>query len=73
MYLLPQARRQGLGQFLLMELEDIIKTQAFEAILIETSTQLPEAIKLYERNHYAPHTEVETQRCDRAYIKYIKD
>jgi putative acetyltransferase len=71
MYLLPIARRQGLGCFLLNELETQIQSQNFEAILIETSTKLEAAIKLYEGRHYSPFEDVETERCDRAYIKYI--
>ena len=71
MYLLPQVRGQGLGQFLLSELETVIQQNPFEAILIETSTKLSAAMSLYERNAYSPYEEVETERCDRAYIKYL--
>jgi len=71
MYLLPPARRQGLGRFLLKELESQIQSQKFEAILIETSTKLKGAIELYEKSGYLPFDEVETERCDRAYLKYL--
>lgn len=71
MYLLPESRRQGLGRFLLRELEAQIHPPKFDAILIETSTQLPGAMMLYEKSGYSPFEEVETERCDRAYIKYL--
>lgn len=71
MYLRPQVRGQGLGHFLLAELESYIRSLDFEAIQLETSTKLTAAIKLYERNGYQPMDEVETARCDRAYEKYL--
>ncbi|MEM8781099.1 MAG: GNAT family N-acetyltransferase [Cyanobacteria bacterium P01_G01_bin.49] len=71
MYLLPQVRKQGLGKFLLEQLEIAIKQQGFTKILIETSSLLKEAVILYEKNGYLPIIEVETKRCDRAYVKEL--
>lgn len=71
MYLLPAARGQGLGRFLLKKLEDAIATKGFEQIWIETASVLKEAVKLYEGSGYEPTTGVETERCDRVYVKNL--
>jgi putative acetyltransferase len=71
MYLLPQARRLGLGKFLLQELEKAIALKGFQQIWIETASVLVEAIKLYESSSYHPATGVETVRCDRIYLKNL--
>ncbi|WAL58672.1 GNAT family N-acetyltransferase [Thermocoleostomius sinensis] len=71
MYLLPTARGQGLGRFLLQTLETAIAARGFKQIWIETATALKEAIYLYERSGYQPATGVETPRCDRVYVKHL--
>ncbi|MEA5554102.1 GNAT family N-acetyltransferase [Anabaena cylindrica UHCC 0172] len=71
MYLLPSARGLGLGKYLLQELEKTILSRGFEQIWIETASVLKEAVKLYESNGYIPTTGVDTQRCDRIYVKYL--
>ncbi len=73
MYLLPAARGFGLGTFLLKELERSIARNGFEQIWIETASVLKEAVQLYERNGYQPTTGVETDRCDRVYVKRLVD
>ena len=72
MYILPAARGQGLGKFLLQELESKIIARGFDEIWIETASVLKKAVKMYENNGYMPTTGVETQRCDRVYKKVIK-
>lgn len=72
MYLLPEARGQGLGRFLLEALESTIATRNFEQIWIETASVLAEAVKLYESSGYKAATGVETERCDRVYLKVLK-
>ena len=67
MYILPAVRRQGLGKFLLQELESKIIARGFDEIWIETASILQEAVILYENNGYLPTTGVETLRCDRVY------
>ncbi|MEA5472566.1 GNAT family N-acetyltransferase, partial [Spirulina sp. 06S082] len=69
MYLLPEVRGQGLGHFLLQQLEMAIAARGFQEIWLETATILKEAVKLYESYGYQISTGVETQRCDRLYIK----
>lgn len=69
MYLLPTVRGQGLGKFLLQQLEAAIQAKGFQEIWIETASVLQEAVKLYESHGYLPSTGVETARCDRVYVK----
>ncbi|MEQ9626558.1 GNAT family N-acetyltransferase [Coleofasciculus chthonoplastes] len=71
MYLLPEFRGQGLGKFLLQQLEQIIANRGFQQIWIETASALKEAIQLYESSGYQPTTGVETKRCDRVYVKQL--
>ncbi len=72
MYLLPTARGQGLGRFLLQSLETAAAARGYEQAWIETASVLAEAVTLYERSGYQPATGVETARCDRVYRKVIK-
>lgn len=68
MYLLPGARRQGLGRRLLRELIEAARSRGFSRIVLETASVLKEAIALYEsfgfektqREHLA-------DRCDQAF------
>jgi putative acetyltransferase len=71
MYLLSASRGQGLGRFLLTELERSIAQNNFQEIWVETATVLAKAVKLYESSGYLPATGVETARCDRVYVKYL--
>ena len=69
MYLIPQVRGQGLGRYLLEQLEKTIFERGFAEIWLETASVLQEAVQLYEKNGYQPATGVETPRCDRIYFK----
>lgn len=71
MYLLPAARGQGLGRFLLQQLEAAIAARGFQQIWIETASILTAAVKLYESSGYRPAVGVETARCDRVYLKLL--
>jgi putative acetyltransferase len=71
MYLLPIARGQGLGRYLLGELERSIAARGYREIWIETASVLKEAVQLYESSGYQSATGVETMRCDRVYVKSI--
>ncbi len=71
MYLLPRVRGQGLGYFLLRQLESAISARGYRQIWIETASILKEAVQLYEKNDYIPATGVETIRCDRVYVKHL--
>jgi putative acetyltransferase len=71
MYLLPEARGQGLGTFLLGELEEAIAQQGYQEIWLETASVLKEAVLLYEKQGYHPASGVDTPRCDRIYRKIL--
>jgi len=71
MYLLPHVRNKGLGKYLLQELEKAIAIKDYQEILIETASILKEAVVLYERNGYQPANDIETDRCDLAYLKRL--
>jgi putative acetyltransferase len=73
MYLLSSVRGLGLGKYLLQQLEAAIAHRGFEEIWIETASVLVEAVKLYEGNGYQLATGVETPRCDRVYVKFLRD
>jgi putative acetyltransferase len=71
MYLLPEARSKGLGQYLLWQLEQAIAAKGYQEIWLETVTVLKEAVQLYEKNDYQPASGVETERCDLVYVKHL--
>ncbi len=71
MYFVPAIRGLGLGRFLLKELERAIGDRGFTQIWIETASVLKEAVKLYETSGYRSTTGVETERCDRIYVKQL--
>ncbi|MEM9978440.1 MAG: GNAT family N-acetyltransferase [Cyanobacteria bacterium P01_D01_bin.2] len=72
MYLLPAVRGQGLGRFLLGQLEGAIAARGFHEIWLETATSLKQAVHMYESSGYQLATGVETSRCDRVYKKRIR-
>ncbi len=72
MYLLPKVRGQGLGVYLLEQLEIAIAIKDYQEIWIETATILKEAVRLYEHNGYQPASGVETARCDLVYLKRLR-
>lgn len=72
MYLRPEVRRQGLGRFLLRQLETAIAARGFAEIWVETASALKEAVMLYETSGYQPAIGVETARCDRVYVKRLE-
>lgn len=71
MYLLPKVRGQGLGHYLLKQLEQEIADQGFREIWVETASVLKEAVGLYESSGYLPTTGIETERCDLIYSKVL--
>ena len=72
MYLSTKARGQGLGKYLLVELERSILAHGYQEIWIETASVLTAAVRLYEASGYQPATGVETARCDRIYCKNLR-
>ena len=52
MYVLPEARNNGIANKLLSELEAWARELSFERCILETGKKQPEAIALYEKNGY---------------------
>jgi ribosomal protein S18 acetylase RimI-like enzyme len=52
MYVVPAARRRGLARLMLAELERTARAAGRRRILLETGTEQPEAIALYESEGY---------------------
>jgi putative acetyltransferase len=71
MYLAPTARKQGLGRWLLTQLEQQIKARGYTHIWIETVSQMQAAIHLYESSGYQRDSNVLVPRCDRSYLKSL--
>ena len=71
MYLSPDVRGQGLGRFLLAQLEQAAAEKGFAEAWVETATVLKEAVVLYEKNGYQSMSGVETDRCDLVYAKSL--
>lgn len=71
MYLLPEARGQQLGRFLLSQLETTAVQNGYTEIWIKTASVLKQAVSLYEQNGYAAAAGVETDRCDKVYRKIM--
>jgi putative acetyltransferase len=71
MYLSPDMRGQGLGRYLLQALESVITSKGYRHIWIQTASVLKEAVQLYERYGYERSTGVDTDRCDRIYLKSL--
>jgi putative acetyltransferase len=72
MYLDSKVRGQGLGKYLLAELERSILARGYDEIWIETASILTAAVQLYEANGYQPATGIETLRCDLIYVKDLR-
>ncbi len=51
-FVLPQARRQGIGQQLLTAVEDAARRHQVTRLRLDTGDYLTEARQLYERNGY---------------------
>ena len=74
MYLLPEARGQGLGRQLLALAERHALSAGFQVMQLETASVLKEAIALYERNGYQLSDQpLHTCRCDKMYQKKLSD
>ena len=54
MYVVPEARRQGLGRRLLEALEDAARELGYRAVRLDTGARQPHAQAMYERAGYHP-------------------
>lgn len=74
MYLLPEARGQGLGKASLTRLLDFAQAQGFQRLHLETNQVLKEAIALYLKFGFLPlKGHVHSGRCDQAYYLDLKE
>ena len=68
MYLLPEVRGQGLGRRLLDTLVGFARAVGYRRIVLESNSNLTEALQLYQRYGFAPvPPEHLSYRCDRAF------
>lgn len=69
MYLRRDYRGKGLGRMLLEDALARARELGFRRVTLETASVLKEAIRLYERYGFKPHTpEHLSHRCDQAYV-----
>ena len=73
MYLLPKARKKGIGKWMLTFLTAKAKEMGFRKVQLLTASPLLEAINLYEKSGF---TEMESPksgpRCDKAFYKQLQ-
>ncbi len=68
MYLLPEVRGQGLGRRLLDTLVGFARAVGYRRIVLESNSNLTEALQLYQRYGFVPvPPEHLSYRCDRAF------
>jgi putative acetyltransferase len=74
MYLLPEARRHGIGRALLEELISLAEERRFERVVLETASVLTEAIALYRKRGFVPVGRRSTalRQCDQAYALQLR-
>jgi putative acetyltransferase len=74
MYLLPKARRHGIGRALLEELISLAEERRFERVVLETASVLKEAIALYRKRGFVPVGRRSTalRQCDQAYALQLR-
>ena len=53
MYVAPSARGRGLARMLLQSLEDLAVARGYRLLRLETGTQQPEALRLYETSGWS--------------------
>ena len=69
MYLLKDARGQGLGRMLLNDLIAAARERGFERVVAETASVLREAIGLYRSSGFLPYKRAHmASRCDQAFV-----
>jgi ribosomal protein S18 acetylase RimI-like enzyme len=68
MYFLPGARGKGFGRRLLLELLREAKARGYRRVVLETASQLKEAIALYRSAGFQPYQREHLAcRCDQAF------
>lgn len=76
MYLLPQARGKGYGQWMLNFLLEKARTLNYQTVILETTTAFEEAIKLYEKHGFKPTKKTKgsgcSSSCERSFSLILK-
>lgn len=73
MYLLPQARGQGLGRQLLEDLIATARARGHARIVLDTASVLKEAIGLYRMRGFQPFENPErVRRCDQSFLLNLR-
>ena len=74
MYLLPEARENGLGKWMVNTLLEKAKTLGYQKVELETASVLKEAIGLYRKIGFTEITASNASpRCDRAFELNIEN
>ncbi|MFI7589279.1 GNAT family N-acetyltransferase [Spongisporangium articulatum] len=74
MYVAESARRRGFGRRLLAALEDAVRAAGYTDLVLDTGTEQPEAIALYESSGYTriPNYSIyQDSPLNRAYAKHL--
>jgi putative acetyltransferase len=71
LYLSSDVRNVGLGSFLCDACEERARQLGFKYAVIETASQLSEAVRLYVHKNYSHIAELDTERCDIAMRKTL--
>lgn len=75
MFVFDHKRSQGIASQILMGLEAWAEELGYKVCILETGIKQPEAIRLYEKNHYAyipnfpPYVGVKRSVCFRKFLK----
>lgn len=73
MYTSPSGRRRGVGRAVLSELEDRARALGYRRAQLETGTEQPEALALYETDGWQRITPYGRYRDDPSSVCYAKD
>jgi GNAT superfamily N-acetyltransferase len=63
MYVVPEARRQGVARAVLSHLEEHARTSGYSRLVLETGNEQPEALAFYTASGYRPVTPYGYYRC----------
>lgn len=79
MYVIPEARRTGMGSAILQELEQWTAELGYTHCILETGKRQPEAIALYKKNgytiipNYPPYEGIENSVCFQKDVSFGKN
>jgi GNAT superfamily N-acetyltransferase len=72
MYVVPEARGQGLSRAMLAALEDLARELGAHRVVLETGSKQPEAVRLYETSGYEQIDGFGHYRCQPLSLSYGK-